>query len=139
MKKLLILILAFCMVLPLAACGKGDDADKPAKLEISSWAFHGFEKTIVTVKPGSSKTNTDYTVYLAKGETEGCQVAIYANQQMKNITFNQASGENENIKTAMFSMDHAHVCSKKKEYTDSLVPYYGKRLQLEAGRTLPFR
>ena len=138
MKKTLILILAFCMILPLAACGKEDGAGKkPEKLEIKSWAFHGFEKTIVTAKPGS-KLSTDYTVYLAKGETEGCQVAIYANQAIKNITFGQKSGENEHITTSMFSMDHAHSCSKKKEYTDSLVPYFGTRLQLQENRTLAF-
>ncbi len=140
MKKLLILILALCMALPLAACDSKNSGTKEPKLEIKAWAFHGYEKTIVTAKPGSN-LKTDYTVYLTKGETEGCQVAIYANQAIKNVTFGMnkdASAATDAITTSMFSMDRAHTASKKKEYTDSLIPYYGKRLQLQENRTLAF-
>ncbi len=138
MKKLLIFILALCMVLPLAACGSKKGATKEPALEIKSWAFHGFEKTIVNVGPKDKTFKTDYTVYLTKGETQGCQVAIYANKDISNVTLGQASGENEHIKTSMFSMERAHACGRKYEYTDALIPYYGKRLKLQASRILPF-
>ncbi len=140
MKKFLIFILALCMVLPLAACGNsgekptGGDDSTPAN--IKAWAFHSYEKTVVNVGP-TGDFSTDYTVYLAKGETEGCQVAIYSETEFKNVTFGMASGETELVKPAMFSMDRAHKIVRK-EYTDSLIPYYGKRLQLKKNRVLPF-
>ena len=126
------------MALPLVACDK-KGGDKTS-LNVTAWTLHSFDKTIVTAKPKGT-LKTEYTVYLAKGETEGCQVGIYANEDMKNITFGMnkdASDSTEAITASMFSMDRAHVASKKKEYTDSLVPYYGKRLQLQAERTLLF-
>ncbi len=137
MKKLLILILALVMVLPLAACDGKKTVPKEDPFELKAWAFHGFEKTAVNIAPEDA-SKTDYTVYLAKGETEGCQVAIYSDKEIKNISFGQTSGENEYIKTAMFSMDRAHACGRKYEYTDSLIPYYGRRIQLQEKRVLPF-
>jgi hypothetical protein len=137
MKKLIALLLAFCMALPFASCAKEETVTKEEPPEkLTAWAFHSFEKTVINVAP-SGRTKTDYTVYLTKGESEGCQVAIYSNRDHKGVTLAQVSGENEYIKTAMFSEERAHKCGRK-EYTDSLIPYYGKRLQIKAGITLPF-
>lgn len=129
------------MMLPLFACVKnGDDGKKPsATPDIMAWAFHSFDKTIVSTKPQGT-LKTDYTVYLAKGETEGCQVAIYSNKDLTNVTFGMnkdASDATEAITAAMFSMDKTHTI-KRKQYTDALIPYYGRRLQVEAGVALPF-
>ncbi len=140
MKKLLILILAFCMVLPLAACdGKKPSGGGNNPANIKAWAFHSFDKTVVGATPGKN-LNTDYTIYLAKGETEGCQVAIYSNEDLKNVTFamnKDVSDATEAITTAMFSMDKTHTI-KRKQYTDALIPYYGRRLQVKADVALPF-
>ena len=132
-----------CTVLSFVACDSGDkkdptttggDESKPAT--IKAWAFHSFDKTIVNVAPKETPS-TDYKVYLSKGETEGCQVAVYSDKEIKNITLTLKSGETELIKPAMFSMNKTHRISKKL-YTDSLIPYYGRRLTLEANVILPF-
>ena len=143
MKKLLILILALCMVLPLASCDSGDkkkpattggENNKPAI--IKAWAFDSFEKTVVNVAPKGT-LSTEYTVYLAKGETEGCQIAVYSDKEIKNVSLSLKSGETELIKPAMFSMNRTHKIGGKY-YTDSLIPYYGRRLTLEKKVSLPF-
>ena len=141
MKKITALILLLCTVLSLFSCDGGEN-NKSAGSEgnttaaIKAWAFHSFEKTVVNVAP-KGKLDNSYTVYLSKGETEGCQVAVYANKEIKNVTLALKSGETELIKPSMFSMNKTHNISKKK-YTDVLIPYYGKRLTIESKTILPF-
>ena len=138
MKKLLILILALCMVLPLAACDSGekkpDEDNKPATVQ--AWTMHGYEKTVVSTAPKGTLSN-EYTVYLSKGETEGCQLAVYSDKALKNTTFTMKSGENEFIKTAIFSLDKSHKVGRKY-YTDSTIPYYGGRIMVEEKTVVPF-
>ena len=149
MKKIIAFLLLICTVLSLVACGGGDkkdpvttgdgssnDNDTTTSAAIKAWAFHSFDKTVVNVPPkGTFKT--DYTVYLAKGETEGCQVAIYSNQEIKNVSLALKSGETEVIKPAMFSMNKTQKVGKK-QYTDALIPYYGRPLKIEKKVILPF-
>ena len=84
MKKIIAAFLLICTALSLFSCG-GGDAEKPANggsgtsANIKAWAFHSFEKTVVNVAPKGA-LNTSYKVYLAKGETEGCQVAVQADE-----------------------------------------------------------
>ncbi len=139
MKKVLAFVLVLCTLLSLAACGgngkkSGGDDNKPAN--VKAWTMHSFEKTVVNVAP-EGEFSTEYTVYLAKGETEGCQVAIYSDKEIKNVMLTLKSGETELIKPAMFSMNKTHKIGKKY-YTDSLIPYYGRRLTLEKNVALPF-
>ncbi len=141
MKKLLILILAFCMVLPLAAC---DGEKKPSgggekDPQILAWTFHSFDKTITNVAPKETDTmSTDYTVYLAKGETEGCQVAVYSTEKISNATLTLASGGDESIEVMMYVMSRSHAIGRLKQYTDSLIPYYGRKIIVEPEVILPF-
>ena len=143
MKKIIALLLLLCTVLSLVACG-GGEKKKPSTTggddnnlaTIKAWAFHSFDKTVVNVAPKETPS-TEYKVYLSKGETEGCQVAIYSDKEIKNVTLTLKSGETELIKPAMFSMNKTHRISKK-QYTDSLIPYYGRRLTIEAKVILPF-
>ena len=138
MKKILVLLLTVCMILPLAACGKEEKKPDGGKevMNIKSWAFHSFEKTIVNVGPGD-KSHTNYTVYLAKGETEGCQVAIYSDTAIKNVSLTLKSGETELIKPSMYSMNKTQKV-ERKYYTDALIPYFGRRLNIEKRTILPF-
>ncbi len=137
MKKLLVLILALCMVMPfVAACGKKEPAGNTTA-PLLAWTMHAFEKTVVNIKPDVKNPSTEYTVYLAKGETEGCQVAVYSETQMKNVTFKMKSGETELIKPEMFVMSRSHAVGRK-QYTDSLISYNGLRLMLNAKTILPF-
>ncbi len=142
MKRFLIMILSFIMVLPLAACGGKKPASKEpgpqeSVLDLKAWAFHGYEKTVVNRKPSGDNLSTDYTVYLSKGETEGCQVALYSNVNVKNATLTMKSGETDNIEVSVYSMNITHSISKYK-YTDSLLPYSGNAITLEAKTILPF-
>ncbi len=140
MKKIIAFILLLCTVLSLASCGGGGNKTAGngdgGSANLKAWAFHSFEKTVVNVAPKGT-LNTDYTVYLAKGETEGCQVAVYSSEEIKNVTLSLKSGETELIKTAMFSMNKTHKIVKKY-YTDGLIPYGGKRLTIEPKVILPF-
>lgn len=138
MKKALLFILVFCTVTSLVSCGGKNKADNGGgtSMKIQAWAFHGFEKTVVNIAP-EGDLSTDYTVYLAKGETEGCQVAIYSDERIKNVMLTLASGENDAIETSLYSMNKTHKIGKK-QYTDALIPYYGTRLLLEAKTVLPF-
>ena len=141
MKKIIAAFLLICTALSLFSCG-GGDAEKPAdggsgtSANIKAWAFHSFEKTVVNVAPKGT-LNTSYKVYLAKGETEGCQVAVYSNKEIKNVALTLKSGETELIKPAMFSMNKTHKIVKKY-YTDGLIPYGGRRLTIEPKVILPF-
>ncbi|MBE6582259.1 MAG: DUF4091 domain-containing protein [Ruminococcaceae bacterium] len=140
MKRIISAILMLCTLISLASCGGGEDKktgkdDKPAN--IMAWAFHSFEKTVANVKPRGNDFSTDYTVYLSKGETEGCQVAIYSDKKIENATLTKKSGGADNIEVSVFSMNITHSVSKY-QYTDSLIPYSGKALTLEAKTILPF-
>ena len=139
MKKIIAFALLLCTVLSLAACGgsgkkSGGDDNKPAN--VKAWTMHSFQKTIVNIAP-KGDFSTEYTVYLAKGETEGCQVAVYSDKEIKNVMLTLKSGETELIKPYTFSMNETHKISRKY-YTDATIPYYGKRLTLEAKTILPF-
>ncbi len=137
MKKVLAFILLISTVFSLAACGnnkKKTGDDTPAN--VKAWAFHSFEKTVVNVTP-KGNFKTDYTVYLAKGETEGCQVAVYSEKAVKNASFVKKSGETDNIEVSVYSMNRTHQIVKKY-YTDSLVPYSEKPIDVEAKTILPF-
>ena len=139
MKKMVGVILLLCIILSLAACGgekmdSGNENKAPAN--IKTWAFHSFDKTVVNAAP-KGDFKTDYTVYLAKGETEGCQVAIYSDKEIKNVSLMRKSGETELIKPSMFSMNKTQKVVKK-QYTDALIPYFGRKLTVEAKVILPF-
>ncbi|MBO5039610.1 MAG: DUF4091 domain-containing protein [Clostridia bacterium] len=140
MKKVIAFVLLLCMVFSFASCG---DGKKPTgnggngAESVKAWAFHSFEKTAVNAKPRVNDFSTDYTVYLAKGETEGCQVAIYSDKKIENATLAKKSGEADNIEVSVFSMNITHSVSKYK-YTDSLIPYKEKAIDVEAKTVLPF-
>ncbi|MBO5039611.1 MAG: DUF4091 domain-containing protein [Clostridia bacterium] len=141
MKKIIAFILLLCMAFSFASCGGGDgkptgNGGNNGAVTVKAWAFHSFEKTVVNVAP-KGNFKTDYTVYLAKGETEGCQVAVYSENEIKNVSLVLKSGETELIKPAMFSMNKTQKVVKK-QYTDALIPYYGRRLNIERRTILPF-
>ena len=142
MKKIISVILLACTVLSLISCGgnekkpsSGGVVEKPAN--IKAWAFHSYEKTIVNSRPQLSNPTTDYTVYLSKGETEGCQVAIYSEKEFKNVSLKLVSGETELVKPSMYAMFRTHNI-EGRQYTDGLIPYYGRKLTLNRRVTLPF-
>ena len=143
MKKIIALLLLLCTVLSLVACDSGDkknssttggDDNTPAT--IKAWAFHSFDKTVVNIAPKGT-LKTDYTVYLSKGETEGCQVAVYSDKKIENATLTKKAGGADNIEVSVYSMNRTHKIVKKY-YTDSLIPYKEKAIDVEAKTILPF-
>ena len=137
MKKLISALLIFCTLLSIVACNKGDENKKPAKpANIIAFATHSYDKYIANIKP-KGDFSTDYTVYMLKGETEGCQLAIYSDQAVKKVEFVTVSGENEHLTTEIFSMDRTHAI-KRKAYLDSTMPYGKKDVALEKSKVLPF-
>ena len=69
MRKLIAVILLLSVVLSLAACDGKKESGGKSEPKIKAWAYHSFEKTVVNVMP-KGELSTEYTVYLAKGETE---------------------------------------------------------------------
>ena len=138
MKKILAVILVLCTLLSLAACNSGgNQTGNGTPANITAWTMHSFEKTVVNAKPKGNSFSTDYTVYLSKGETEGCQVAVYSDKKVEDATLTKKSGNADNIEISVYSMDRTHKIVNKY-YTDSLVPYSGKPITLEAKTILPF-
>ncbi len=138
MKKIISIILLLCTVLSLVACDSKKEANggKAPDSAIKAWAFHSFEKTVVNIVP-KGEFKTEYTVYLAKGETEGCQVAVYTDTKVEGVTLRQTSADVENIEPSVYEMSRTHNI-RRKQYTDALVPYNGGKLTLEKKRVLPF-
>ncbi len=146
--RVILLILTFCMLLSCVACvGERNNGgavqttttgniDEP-EAAVSAWTAHGYEKTIVNASIEDVEFSTDYTVYLAKGETEGCQLIVRSDKEIKGTTLTMASGNTETIKTSAYSMNRTHSIGRK-QYTDALIPYYGRKLNLEARVALPF-
>ncbi len=144
-KRLLLFVLTACMLLSCFACqGKKSAANTtdtgaepdPTPSKLTAWATHSYDKLIVNVGP-KGELSTDYTVYMTKGETESCTVAVRSDTEYKSTTLTLASGNTETIEAKMLSMDRSHSIGRK-EYTDSLIPYNGKKLKLQADITLPF-
>ncbi len=145
LKRLSLILLALCMLLGCFACARKEDGDKQdvtteapktGPSEFAAWTTHSYNKIITNVGPGDD-LSTDYTVYLAKGETEGCTVAVYSDIELKGCTFKCVSGNTETIELSSYSMNRSHKVGRK-QYTDSLIPYYGRKLNLEAETALPF-
>ena len=142
MKKIISVILLVCTVLSLISCGGNEKKPSPGNVaprpaNIKAWAFNSYEKTIVNSRPSVSGTSAEFNVYLAKGESEGCQVAIYSDSKIDKVSLKLVSGETELLKPSMYAMYRTHDINGKR-YTDALIPYYGRKLTLERRVTLPF-
>ncbi len=145
MKKAVAIILILTALICIVSCGgkktpvngdnSGGNAGDDTK-NIKAWAFHGYQKTVVNLEH-QGELSTDYKVYLCKGETEGCQVAICFKDERASVMLDMKSGETEAIETSVYSMDRTHKTGRKY-YTDALIPYNGRRLIVEANTILPF-
>ncbi|MBE6581789.1 MAG: DUF4091 domain-containing protein [Ruminococcaceae bacterium] len=137
MKKTVSLLLIVCTLLSTVACGGEKPEKKPSvSANITAYATHTYNKIIANIKP-KGKLSTDYTVYMTRGETEGCQIVIYSDQAAKKVELVTVSGENESITTEFFSMNNTHKISGK-QYTDSTFPYGKKDISLEKNKSLSF-
>ncbi len=102
-------------------------------IQITSWIGHGFDRLRADTKPPKDP-KSEYTIYLAKGETEGCHIGIYTENDVEKLRFELISGKNEHIKFASY-----HVVPilelDGKTYTDPAVPFDGEDFSLEGAKT----
>ncbi len=134
------------MLLSLFACnkesGKKDDAGNnggSTGLKVESWTTHLTDKQIANVKSENGNKSTEYDVYMTRGETEGCQLVVYLSQNMRKaaLKFDAKKYEAQNMTMQAYAMNETHTI-KKKEWTDSAIPYYGTRLILKKNKVIPF-
>ena len=143
MKRLLLVLLALILALSCFACGKKDGKDKndvpeteePAsKANIVGWMTYGYDKILANVNPKAEEGNT-FTVYLAKGETEGAQACVYSDTDLKGNTFELVSGNTEAISWVYYTTERVHTI-KRKDWPDSLMPDKGKGFDITAEQVL---
>ncbi len=146
MKKVLLSLLALCMLLSCFACQTGGDGDKetsgggnkePIPEGVVGYTAHSYDKVIANVENDNLNNGTDYTLYMMKGETESVQLVIYSKVDVRKTHMELVSGANDNITVNMFTMDRTHTI-KRREWTDALIPYYGRTLRLPANKNFPF-
>lgn len=140
-KKTFSVLLALVMLLSLFACGKTPEKkepeSEPQKSGLIAWATHLTDKQRANVKPKDLNPVTAYDVYMTRGETEGCQLIVYTPEMLAEVAMRLASGENDSIVTKTFVMNKSHTV-KRKEYTDSAIPYSETGLTIQKRTVLPF-
>ncbi len=99
--------------------------------KISSWLTHSYDKLRSDSEAG---VNKKYTVYMAKGETEGCQIAFRAEGDTK-VSLKLVSGD-RSLLYGMSSLNHKHLI-EGKYYTDSTPPYNGEEIAVGENETTP--
>ena len=141
MKRLFAALLACLMILPiLASCDSkkedgGNKTPEPADPSIVMWTGHGFDK-IRTEMKAPEDPQTEYTVSLAKNESEGAHVAIRATEDTKPMKFQMLSGENEHITVNVYHIMEI-LKRARKQWTDPAAPLgAGKRFQIKKDETM---
>lgn len=120
----------------LASCDKKENKKTDAeKQTVAMWTDHSYDKlrTEMTV-PKDAKT--EYTVYMAKNESEGAHIAVRANYDTSFVNFKLLSGENEYIECGIFHIAEI-VKSRRKQWTDPAIPFGpGSRFKLNKNETM---
>lgn len=145
MKKILSIVLALITVVAVfASCDKKEtekanknEGGKPSASEpsIVMWTEHSYDKLRTEMK-APSEPQTEYTVSLAKNESEAVNIGLRSDSDTALLNFKILSGENEHIKVNVF-----HVMEilklKRKQWTDPAAPLGpGKRFKLEKDKTM---
>ncbi len=145
MKRILLLALALILALLCFACGKRDGEkennapeteDASANAKIIGWMTYGYDKIVANVDPKAEEGNT-FTIYLAKGETEGAQACVYSDTELKGNTFVLVSGNTEVITPTFYTTERTHTI-RRRDWPDSLIPDRGKTVDIEAEQVLTF-
>ncbi len=142
MKKLFCALLAAITLLSFASCNDGKKNEKPNAekpgIEIESWVGHSYDKLFANQgKPSDAKEA--YTVYAAKGETEGCAIGLWCAKRSDEIlSIRVISGENSNVDVRLYSVRESEVLNGKV-YTDpAVLTGHRDEIKLRARRTAAF-
>ncbi|MBE6581787.1 MAG: DUF4091 domain-containing protein [Ruminococcaceae bacterium] len=104
---------------------------------ITSWATHSYDKIILNAPQNTYTTN--YTVNMAKAETEGCQLVVMnsASSGVKNGRLVLLSKPLPSIQTDIYVLDNYEIW-EGYHYTDACSPYDGENVSIAAKTPLPF-
>ncbi len=137
--KWLLLLLTLSMLVSCVSNNKnggGVSTEEPPKSEVSLWMSHSYNKFLSNSKAPEDATN-EYTVYMAKYESEGVQIALRSSRDSESfLRIRVLSGDNEYITYNMF---HVKPVLKKgrNEYTDPCAPIgQGSKFKLEKNTTM---
>ncbi len=139
MKKITGVCLAIVMLatLFLFSCNNKKDGESEVNdnEEIVMWTGHGYDKIRTEMRvPGNP--STEYTVYMAKNESEGAHIAIRANYKTAALSFKILSGENEHITVSTYHVMEILQLGRKR-WTDPCAPLGpGKRFVLKKDETM---
>ena len=141
MKRLLLVTLTLSMLLSLFACNKneGKKEGEDGEIKVVSWATHLTDKQITNSKPNSGNKGTVYDLYMVKGETEGCQLVVNSNAELKKayLDFDADKYADKSITMNAYIMNKTHTI-KRKDYADAAIPYYGRKYKMEADKSVPY-
>ncbi len=139
MKKTLSVFLAVIMLMSvLVSCSTkkedGDDTTNNGQNDplAEIWASHSYDKLRTDSRKAGA--DNDYTVYLAKNETEGLHIGFRPEENMV-VRFKAISGENEHISWRVYHVREILTVGRKK-YTDPCVSF--ARLGVKGGETSVF-
>ncbi|MBE6581788.1 MAG: DUF4091 domain-containing protein [Ruminococcaceae bacterium] len=160
MKRSLLILLALCTLFTFTACSSnsfdetptvnGDTDDKPSDdfeftapndnpksdVSVSAWTAHSYTKIAANGTVPTS-ASTSYKVYMAKRETEGCQV-VFRPETDCSLTLKCIYKEENSLdyKTFVFDTNYeingSLLPDPAKQYTE------GTSFSCKAGNTLPF-
>ncbi len=139
MKKIICTCLAIVMLATsfLFSCNDKKDGGSAVNdnKNLVMWTGHGFDKVRTEMKV-PKKPSTEYTVYMAKNESEGASIAIRTNYKTEPLSFKILSGENDHITVSVF---HVMEILKlgRKQWTDPCAPLGpGKRFAIKPDETM---
>ena len=102
---------------------------------ISIWTRHSFDKIRVETKVPKNP-NTEYTIKLAKNETEGVNIALRSENDIKGLNFKVLSGENSDVRVSVYHVDKI-LKLKGRYWTDPACPLDAKKtFDLERRKTM---
>ena len=101
--------------------------------KILTWTTHAYDKLVASRKE-PEVLNKAYTVYMAKAEFEGFQIAVRSDADTA-LSLEKVSGEG--IRYSVYTTERTHTI-RGEEYADSLIPYGGGEVNARAGITLTF-
>ena len=137
MKRILSTALSFITAATVfTSCDKIEDkkpsVDEPS---IVMWTEHSYDKIRVEMK-APKEPETQYTVYLAKNETESVNIAIRSDSDTGFLQFVTLKGDDPHIETETFHIMKSETI-KRKQWTDPAAPLGpGKRFKLKANETM---